>query len=104
LAETIGPSTHAVVEQLLADRPLDRLRSVQALLRLMDQVGETRLEAACKRANHFGDVRYRRIKDILNAALDQQPLPVVIQSPVTRSAFAFQRSAVEFFGREGERC
>lgn len=104
LAETIGPSTHTVVEQLLADRPLDRLRSVQAVLRLMDQVGKTRLEAACKRASHFGDVRYRRIKDILNAALDQQPLPVVIQTPVTRSAFAFERSATEFFGREGERC
>lgn len=80
-AETIGPATHAVVGQLLSDRPLDRLRSVQALLRLTDQVGQTRLEAACRRAAHFGDVRYRRIKDILNAALDQQPLPVTVAPP-----------------------
>jgi hypothetical protein len=53
LAETIGPSTHAVVEQLLADRPLDRLRSVQALLHLMDQVGKTRPEVACRRASTY---------------------------------------------------
>jgi transposase len=104
LAETIGPSTAAVVEELLADRPLDRLRSVQALLRLLDQVGKTRLEAACARASHFGDVRYRRIKDILNAALDQQPLPVELQPPPHLAGFAFERTAAEFFGREAERC
>ena len=104
LAETIGPSTYGVVEQLLADRPLDRLRSVQALLRLMDQVGKTRLEAACGRAIHFGEVRYRRIKNVLNAALDQEPLPVVIQPAAKVTAFAFERSAAEFFGREAQRC
>src|SRR5207302_7413514 len=104
LAETIGPSTHAVVNELLADRPLDRLRSVQALLRLTDQVGKTRLEAACTRASHFGDVRYRRIKDILNAALDQQPLPVVMARPAKPAAFLFERSAAELFGPEAERC
>lgn len=104
LAETIGPATHAVVDQLLADRPLDRLRSVQALLRLVEQVGKTRLEAACTRAAHFGDVRYRRIKDILNAALDQQPLPVSVAPPPTPAAFAFERSAAELFGAEAARC
>jgi hypothetical protein len=98
LAQTIGPATTTVVEQLLADRPLDRLRSVQALLRLVDQVGRTRLEAACTRALHFGDVRYRRIKEILNAALDQQPVPGVIPVPVPPPTFAFERHAAEFFG------
>jgi hypothetical protein len=104
LAETIGPATYAVVDQLLADRPLDRLRSVQALLRLTDQVGTTRLEAACTRAAHFGDVRYRRIKDILNAALDLQPLPIAMTPTATPPAFAFERSAAEFFGAEAARC
>jgi hypothetical protein len=105
LAEAIGPATFAVVDQLLADRPLDRLRSVQALLRLTDQVGKTRLEAACRRASHFGDVRYRRIKDILNAALDQQPLPVISAPPAPPETFAFERSAAEFFGPQvAERC
>lgn len=75
LAAGIGPATQQVVQMLLDDRPLDRLRSVQAILRLEQSVTAPRLEAACARARLFGDVTYRRIKQILNAALDCQPLP-----------------------------
>jgi hypothetical protein len=107
MAEAIGPSTFKVVDTLLAERPLDRLRSVQAILRLSDSVGKKRLEAACARALYFGDSRYRRIKDILNAALDQQPLPEAQARPV-QTAFAFVRQAEEFFGqaekKELQRC
>jgi len=104
-AEQIGPSTSAVVVHLLADRPLDRLRSVQALLRLVDSVGPKRLEGACARALHFGDVRYRRIKEILNAALDQEPLPETSGSSTDARAdgqivFVFARAATEFFDAE----
>jgi transposase len=97
LAKGIGPSTFSVVDTLLAERPLDRLRSVQAILRLSESVGKTRLEAACARALYYGDSRYRRIKDILNAALDQQPLPGAPPRPV-QTVFAFARTAEEFFG------
>ncbi|RIZ72126.1 MAG: IS21 family transposase [Methylococcales bacterium] len=94
----IGPSTQSVVEQLLADRPLDRLRSVQAILKLEESVGPKRLEDACTRAAYFGDVRYRQIKLILNAALDREPLPEVQPAqPALNHAFA--RSGEEFFGR-----
>ena len=97
LGAKIGPSTQRVVEQLLADRPLDRLRSVQAILRLEESVGSKRLEAACARAAYFGDVRYRQIKLILNAALDREPLPEGQPSqPVLGHVFA--RSGEEFFG------
>jgi transposase len=99
LARRIGPATNTVVEQLLGERPLDRLRAVQAILRLEESVGGRRVEAACRRALHFGDVRYRRIKDILNAALDQEPLPdPTPAAPNTPSArpYAFARSAEEF--------
>jgi hypothetical protein len=93
-----------VVETLLAERPLDRLRAVQAILRLEETVGRPRLEAACARALYFGDVRYRRIKQILNAALDQEPLPEAMPS-FARRTFAFARPAAEFFvsadGRRG---
>jgi len=92
-ARQIGPSTHQVVVQLLADRPLDRLRSVQAILALADSVGESRLEAACARALHFGDPHYRRIKDILNAALDREPLPDLAIPLPTQQAFAFSRAS-----------
>lgn len=102
LARAIGPSTFKVVDTLLAERPLDRLRSVQAILRLGDSVGKKRLEAACTRALYFGDNRYRRIKDILNAALDQQPLPEPPVRPV-QTAFVFARQAEDFFGQVGHK-
>jgi transposase len=98
LGAKIGPSTLSVVEQLLADRPLDRLRSVQAILRLEESVGSKRLEAACARAAYFGDVRYRQIKSILNAALDREPLPEPHPSQPALS-HVFARSGAEFFGR-----
>jgi len=100
-ASRVGPATRQVVDSLLADRPLDRLRAVQAILRLADTVGERRLEAACARALHFGDVRYRRIKEILNAALDQLPLPEP-ERPVPPRPFAFARAALEFLPPEAE--
>jgi len=98
VARRIGPSTFIVVDTLLDERPLDRLRSVQAILRLTESVGKPRLEAACARALYFGDSRYRRIKDILNAALDQQPLPEAPVRPV-QTAFVFARGPEDFFGR-----
>lgn len=104
IAERIGPATSQVVQTLLAERPLDRLRAVQGILRLAETVGGHRLEAACARALHFGDPRYRRIKEILNAALDREPLPEsAANAPQPSNAarqFAFARSASEFFGRE----
>jgi hypothetical protein len=96
IAAHIGPSTVQVVETLLGERPLDRLRAVQGILRLEETVGRHRLEAACARALYYGDVRYRRIRDILNAALDREPLPDV-PSAAEQPAFAFARSATEFF-------
>ncbi len=102
IAMQIGPRTHTVVEHLLGDRPLDRLRSVQAILSLADRVGESRLEAACARALYFGDPHYRRIKDILNAALDQEALPDQDVSMPKQQIFAFSRSAQEFFVQKVE--
>ena len=103
LAVRVGPATQQVVETLLAERPLDRLRAVQAILRLEETVGPQRLEAACGRALYFGDVRYRRIKQILNSALDQEPLPEAAPRLAQRS-FVFARSGADFFvsveGRE----
>ena len=98
LAAKIGPATQGVVEQLLNDRPLDRLRSVQAILRLEESVGTKRLEAACARAAYFGDIRFRQIKNILNAALDREPLPETLPSQPALSHL-FARHGEEFFGR-----
>lgn len=101
IALRIGPATQQVVETLLAERPLDRLRSVQGILRLEESVGATRLEAACTRALYFGDIRRHQIKAILNAALDREPLPETIP-PVTQRTFAFARPGSEFFRQDEE--
>lgn len=95
-AARLGPATSQVVVTLLTDRPLDRLRSVQAILRLEETVGAQRLEAACARAVFFGDLRYRRIKDILNAALDREPLPST-PAVLPAAAHTFARPATDFF-------
>ncbi len=96
VAVRLGPATSSVVDTLLSERPLDRLRSVQAILKLEESVGGQRLEAACARALFYGDCRYRRIKDILNAALDKDPLPDTPTTPVEKP-HTFARSTTEFF-------
>jgi hypothetical protein len=75
---------------------LYQLRSVQAILRLEKTVGNKRLEDACKRALFYGDYHYRRIKEILNAALDREALP---ESPPKEEIqpHLFARKAGEFF-------
>jgi transposase len=95
-ASRLGPAIRQVVDSLLAERPLDRLRAVQAILGLEETVGPQRLEAACARALYFGDVRYRRIKDILNAALDAEPLPEALPA-LSERPHVFARSGAVFF-------
>lgn len=93
-AAAIGPQTSALVEALLTHRPEDRLRTAGRLLRLADRFTPARLEAACARAQAYGDGDYVTVKHILVAELDQQPLAVAWPMPVTPRVFA--RAAAEF--------
>jgi hypothetical protein len=101
VAARLGTATSQVVKTLLGDRPLYRLRSVQAILRMEETVGAERLEAACARALYFGDPSYRRIKAILNAALDRESLPQKAPD-VSDQKHTFARSSDEFFDGEEE--
>ncbi len=102
-AERIGPHCGQVVAQLLEERPLDRLRSVQGLLGLARRYSPARLEAACARALHYGDASYRRLKRILEAGLDQVPLDPGPLQPELR-LYEYARQAVEFFAEEVRTC
>ncbi len=73
-AAEIGPTCAMFVAALLGDRPLDRLRGAQGVLRLGQRYGAPRLEAACARAVAVGEYRYATVKTILAAGLDRQPL------------------------------
>jgi hypothetical protein len=107
----IGPSCAKVVGELLSERPLDRLRSVQGIIGLGEKYGERRLEAACARVLHYGDPSYRRVKRILEAGLDREYLA---PSPAQQELrfYEYARPASEFFAehvlnqveREASRC
>lgn len=75
-AGKVGPSCVKLVEQILQSRPHPEMgfRSVLGIMRLGKGVGEARLEAACRRALHFGACSYRSIQSILDHQLEQQPL------------------------------
>jgi transposase len=94
-AGQIGPSTTEVIERLLGDRPLDRLRTAQAILNFAKRVGEKRLEAACKRALTFDEVRYYAIRNILRKGLDAEPLPQDSAPAPLPTTSTFARTAAE---------
>lgn len=102
-AGRIGASCSAVVETLLSERPLDHLRGVQNIIGLSERYDCDRVEAACARALHFGDPRYRRIRDILKAGLDSEPIGDQLAKTEPKS-YAFARGSEEFFPEEVSEC
>jgi len=78
-AEKSGAATARLVEQILASRPHPQqaFRSCLGVLRLAEQHGSERVEAACARALAAQTYSYKSVKAILDNHLDQQPLPPV---------------------------
>ena len=108
-AATVGNATRQLVEILLDDPAVDRLRTVGRLLRLGQRFGDERLEAACLRALQFDEPVYATVKRILVEGLERQPLsePLVTSIPIDppervaaaqSTAPAFMRSASELLG------
>ena len=90
-ARRIGEATLQLVEEMLGDKPVDRLRGAMGVVRLAKKYGPTRLEAACRRALVFGQAAYKTVSSILRQNLENTPLPPEISStgPVPkRAAFA----------------
>ena len=89
-AKRLGSSVVAVAESILADKAVDGIRPVRALVRLAERYGSGRLQAACERALQFRTATYQSVKNILLQQLDrcpeQQPT-VEGQQPL----FRFQR-------------
>lgn len=75
-ARKIGPKAEELITDLLGERPLNRLRAVQGILRMTQKYGPERLEAACRRALFFDELSYRTIKRILVNNLDKEGMPV----------------------------
>jgi transposase len=94
-AQTIGPSTVAIVQDLLDHRPEDRLRGAGRVISLAETYGRDRLERACARARHFGETDYPAIKRILDRGLDAVPLAET--EPIADAArYVFARQVSDF--------
>jgi hypothetical protein len=78
----------ALIEQLLADHILERLRAAQGVLALLKPYGRDRLEAACARAMAHGSPYYRTVKTILATGADQRTdVPVATPLAYGRTRF-----------------
>ena len=73
-AQDIGPATTQVVDELLAARPVDKLRTAWSVVALADKYSATRLEAACARGMAFGDTSLVTLKRILAEGLEIRTL------------------------------
>lgn len=100
-ATAVGPACAQLVDQLLTDRIVERLRAAQGVLRLAERYGNARLDAACARALAHDSPFYRTVKTILAGGFDQHPLLHVPASACAYGTSArFARDAEDLFGVE----
>ena len=95
-AGRIGPACAELIEQLLADRVVERLRAAQNVLRLAKSYSPLRLEAACARALAHGSPFYRTVKTILAGGHDLAPPSAAIPDNAAHSG-RFARDAASLF-------
>ena len=71
-----GPGLGRLAREILdhSEYPRERYREVNGLIRLTDQYGAERMEAAARRALHYGTVSYRDVKAILESGADRLEL------------------------------
>lgn len=97
-AAAVGPQCRTLIERLLADNILERLRAAQGVLGLLKPYGAKRLEAACARALAHDSPHYRTAKTILSTKADLQGAPSDSHTPAAYAgANRFTRPAAELF-------
>jgi hypothetical protein len=75
-AKAIGEQTEKYITEILIRRqhPEQAYKTCQGILNYAAKVGNDRLNAACHRANFYGDYSYKTILAILDKHLDSMPL------------------------------
>lgn len=71
-ADAVGPAMAQVVAELLASRPVDKLRTALRVVQLAERYSAARAEAACARGLHYGDTRVPTLKRILSEGLERE--------------------------------
>ena len=99
-AAGVGPACTQVIEVLMVDNALFRLRAAQGILGLRTRYGTDRLENACAAALNAGDPSYRTIKGILAVDADTaaaQATAAGERSAATAAVPAFLRGPDDLF-------
>lgn len=97
-AEAVGPAMAQVVGELLASRPVDKLRTALRVVQLAERYSAERAEAACARGLRYGDTRVVTLRRILEEGLEREEEPAGVPTPAAVLAFAppvYARSAEE---------
>jgi transposase len=94
-AGQIGSATQQTMQALLSTPVIDPLPTARRLLKLAERYSPERLEAACARAQAYGDTTYTTIKGILKQNLETLAMPA---SSITPPAITFVRSSEELLG------
>lgn len=99
-AAQLGESVGEVAGAILADKVVDGMRPVRALIRLADTYSPSRLNTACRRALHYDTPTFQSVKQILLKGLDRLPLeqPVDLTGQIV---FRFQREP-DYFDPEAQ--
>lgn len=92
----IGPGCQQVIDWLLGDEILERLRAAQGVMALAKTYGAARLEIACCRAMAHNSPYYRTVKTILSTNADRLPMPETSATPAYAKA-RFVRNAASLF-------
>ena len=83
-AERLGDVVVAYVREVFAcDDVLSQLRTVQAVVTHLETFPIARAQAACRRAQYYGNYTYAGVRDILRQGLDRELLPVVVMPAAT---------------------
>lgn len=72
-AQSIGPNTTAVVQELLADKVIDRSKAAAGLIRLTERHSPELLELACQRAIELGDITSLTVRNMIEVCKKNAP-------------------------------
>ena len=103
-ADAMGPEAGQLIREIFeSDDVLYQLRTVQAVVKLLEGYPPHRVAGACARASFYGITSYGRVKRILVNALDLEPLPTtVVPSAGRLSSPRFARNVAELISLAGQ--
>ena len=96
-AKAIGQATEEMLTKVLAEGSRTSLRKAQAIIRLVEEYGNERLEDACLRAILFDNYTHQSLKKILAEGLDKKDTRTFsTKRSANHESFAYIRAASDY--------